>query len=93
MASFFRSKNVAAVPGDQVLPLHFFEGSLLVTGNNMAVSLVFDEVLDAEMPRQTLEGLVKRSGWERLGWRLNRNVSYSISLLTSLGGGFFVLLR
>ena len=61
-------------PTDRVVPLHFFENSLLVQGNNMAVSLVFDDVLDPEKLRQSLEGLIQRDGWQRLGGRLRRNV-------------------
>ncbi|KAL4934873.1 hypothetical protein BDV06DRAFT_234997 [Aspergillus oleicola] len=61
------------VSGDRVVPLHFFENSLLVQGNNMAVSLVFNAVLDAQKLRVSLEALVKREGWERLGGRLRRN--------------------
>lgn len=74
MASFFGSKPPPPVLGDRVLPLHFFEDSLLVQGNNMAVSLVFDDILDPEKLRQALEELVKRPGWERLGGRLKKNV-------------------
>lgn len=62
------------VPGDLVAPLHFFENNLLVQGNNMAVSLVIDHVLDPETLRHSLEGLVKREGWQRLGGRLRKNV-------------------
>jgi hypothetical protein len=65
---------VETVAGDRVLPLHFFENSLLVQGNNMAVSLVFDAVLDPETLRESPEALVKREGWQRLGGRLRRNV-------------------
>ena len=61
------------VASDKVQPLHFFENSLLVQGNNMAVSLVFDDVLDAEKLRGALEGLVPRPGWRRLGGRLRRD--------------------
>jgi hypothetical protein len=71
---FGRKPAREPVPGDRVLPLHFFENSLLVQGNNMAVSLVFDAVLDPEKLRQSLEGLVKREGWQRLGGRLRKNV-------------------
>lgn len=71
---FGRKPPVGPAPGDRVVPLHFFENSLLVQGNNMAVSLVFDEVLDPEKLRQSLEGLVKREGWQRLGGRLRKNV-------------------
>ncbi|KAI9372958.1 hypothetical protein BJX61DRAFT_542156 [Aspergillus egyptiacus] len=66
------------VPGDRVLPLHFFENSLLVQGNNMAVSLVFDAVLDPQILRTSLESLVSRDGWQRLGGRLRKNTSGKI---------------
>ena len=61
-------------PTDRVLPLHFFESSLLVQNSNMAVSMVFDEVLDPEKLKSSLENLVKRDGWQRLGGRLMKNV-------------------
>lgn len=72
---FGRKPAPARVPTDRVQPLHFFENSLLVQGNNMAVSLVFDDVLDPEKLRQSLEGLVKREGWQRLGGRLRKNAT------------------
>ena len=72
---FGRKAAAEAVPGDRVLPLHFFENSPLVQGNNMAVSLVFDTVLDPERLRTSLENLVKQDGWQRLGGRLKKNVS------------------
>jgi hypothetical protein len=71
---FGRKPAVALVPTDRVLPLHFFENSPLVQGNNMAVSLVFDDVLDPTKLREALAGLVKRDGWQRLGGRLRKNV-------------------
>ncbi|CAI7640261.1 unnamed protein product [Penicillium pancosmium] len=54
---FGRKPTKEPVPGDRVVPLHFFENSLLVQGNNMAVSLVFDAVLDPQKLRDSLEGL------------------------------------
>ncbi|KAK4158959.1 hypothetical protein QBC43DRAFT_362885 [Cladorrhinum sp. PSN259] len=75
---FGRKPPAGPVPGDRVVPLHFFENSLLVQGNNMAVSLVFDQVLDPEKLRQALEGLVRREGWQRLGGRLRKNASGKI---------------
>lgn len=68
-------------PADRVVPLHFFENSLLVQGNNMAVLLVFDDVLDPEKLRQSLEGLIKRDGWQRLGGRLAKTVRPDTSLI------------
>ncbi|KAL4734446.1 hypothetical protein BDV11DRAFT_54780 [Aspergillus similis] len=75
---FFGRVPAEAVPGDRILPLRFFENSLLVQGNNMAVSLVFDAVLDPSILRSSLEGLVKREGWQRLGGRLRKNASGKI---------------
>ncbi|KAL4745155.1 hypothetical protein BDW72DRAFT_65217 [Aspergillus terricola var. indicus] len=75
---FFGRVPAEAVPGDRILPLHFFENSLLVQGNNMAVSLVFDAVLDPSILRSSLEGLVKREGWQRLGGRLRKIASGKI---------------
>ncbi|KAJ5771161.1 uncharacterized protein N7511_003212 [Penicillium nucicola] len=75
MNMLFRQKTIEPVHGDQILPLHFFEKSPLVQGNNMAVSLVFDAVLDPDILRQSLEDLIKRDGWQRLGGRLRKNAS------------------
>ncbi|KAL4801848.1 hypothetical protein BDV18DRAFT_164662 [Aspergillus unguis] len=75
---FGRKPTVETVPGDHVVPLHYFENSMLVQGNNMAVSLVFDAVLDPSILRQSLEGLVQRPGWERLGGRLRKNANGNI---------------
>lgn len=71
---FGRKPTKEPKPGDRVVPLHFFENSLLVQGNNMAVSLVFDAVLSPQKLRDSLEGLVKKEGWQRLGGRLSKNV-------------------
>ena len=76
MGLFGKKTNVERVETDRVVPLHFFEDSLLVQGNNMAVSLVFEDVLDPEKLRQSLESLVKREGWQRLGGRLRKNACH-----------------
>lgn len=76
---FGRKPSPAHIPGDRIVPLHFFEKSPLVQGNNVAVSLVFDDVLDPEKLRESLEGLVKREGWQRLGGRLRKNVRAAAS--------------
>jgi len=60
---------------DRVLPLYFLDRSAFVTNMNTAAVLVFDEVLDPEKLRTSLEGLVKRKGWERLGARIRESVS------------------
>lgn len=76
MNYFFGGRKPAmeTVPGDRVQPLHFFENNLLVQGNNMSGLAVFDEILDPDVLREALENVVNRSGWERLGGRLRKNV-------------------
>lgn len=71
---FGRRAAAERVPGDRVLPLRFFEDSRLLQECNLAVSFVFDEVLDPEKLRRSLEDLVRQDGWQRLGGRLKRNV-------------------
>lgn len=66
-------KQAPPDPTDEVAPLHFFENSLLVQGNNMAVSLVFPDILDPELLHSSLAALVQRPGWQRLGGRLRKN--------------------
>lgn len=71
---FGRKPTMAQAPSDRVMPLHFFEKSPLLQYCNVAMSLVFDDVLDPEKLRQSLEGLVQRDGWQRLGGRLRKDV-------------------
>ncbi|KAM0557006.1 hypothetical protein ACHAPJ_005685 [Fusarium lateritium] len=66
---------VETVATDRVLPLHFFDDNPLVQGNNMAVPIVFDEVLDPEKLRKSLDSLVRREGWKKLGGRLRKNAA------------------
>ncbi|KAJ5167927.1 Transferase [Penicillium canariense] len=75
MGMFFgRKPPTGSASGDEVVPLHFFENSLLVQGNNMAASLVFDAVLDPKKLQESLEGLVKREGWQRLGGKIEWHI-------------------
>ena len=56
MEYLFGKKPAGKVdPDDLVQPLHFFANNPLVQGNNMAVSLVFDDVLDPPQLRDALE--------------------------------------
>lgn len=83
MSKLFSRKpptKVDQVGTDRMVPLHFFENRLLAQGNNMAVSLVFDDVLDPEKLRQSLGELIKREGWQRLGGRLRKNVVPPMSI-------------
>lgn len=75
MKAFGIGRAPKRVPTDRVLPLCFLDRSVFVTGMNTAAVLVFDEVLDPEKLRASLEGLVKRKGWERLGARIRESMS------------------
>lgn len=64
----------ALVPTDQVIPLHWFEDGVMWKKVIVYTLFVFDDVLDPEKLRTSLEKLVARDGYKKLGARLRRNV-------------------
>lgn len=70
------AKHSASTPGaDLVLPLHYFDNSAMFTNLTMYVNLVFDDVLDPEKLRSSLEELIARDTWRKLGARVRKGVS------------------
>lgn len=59
---------------DLVIPLHFFDNSAMFTNITMYVNLVFDDVLDPEKLRASLEELISRDTWRKLGARVRKGV-------------------
>ncbi|KAF1964545.1 hypothetical protein BU23DRAFT_521005 [Bimuria novae-zelandiae CBS 107.79] len=57
---------------DLVIPLHFFDNSTMFTSITMHAIMVYDEVLDAEKLRSSLERLVSRDTWRKLGARVRK---------------------
>lgn len=62
------------VPTDTVIPVGFYDGTILYRNLIMYTLFVFDDVLDHQRLRTCLERVVSRPGWNKLGARLRRNV-------------------
>ncbi|KAF4999875.1 hypothetical protein FDECE_11374 [Fusarium decemcellulare] len=60
------------VPGDQVIPVHYFDDTIVFRSVVVYTLLSFNDVLDPERLRTSLSTLVKREGWKKLGGRLRR---------------------
>ncbi|OQE06333.1 hypothetical protein PENVUL_c018G01431 [Penicillium vulpinum] len=61
------------VSSDEVIPLHFWNTALCMTGTVLDVSLKFDDVLDISKLRGALEQLLEMEDWRQLGARLRMN--------------------
>ncbi len=71
---FGRSASPAKVATDTVVPLPFFDDTPLWRAFILYTMFVFDDVLDPQKLRDSLQTLAKRDGWRKLGARLRRNV-------------------
>lgn len=69
----------AQVETDKVIPVGFLDNNALVTRIVLYNLMVFDDVLDPEKLRDTLDRLVQRPGWGKMGARLRSNVGFSFS--------------
>ncbi|RFU77406.1 hypothetical protein TARUN_4823 [Trichoderma arundinaceum] len=70
---FGKSTAPAKVPTDTIIPFRFFDDTPLWKAFILYSMFVFDDVLDAEKLRESLEALAKRDGWRRLGARMRRD--------------------
>jgi hypothetical protein len=64
---------------DTVIPLHYFDDSPMFARITMYVLMVFDEVLDPEKLRSSLDQLVRRETWQKLGARVRKGVGCDCS--------------
>ncbi len=71
---FLRSASPAKVDTDTVVPMHFFDDTPLWRAFVLYSMFVFDDVLDPQKLRSSLETLAACEGWGKLGARLRRNV-------------------
>lgn len=72
---FFGGPTVPArIPTDQIIPLHFWDDSPLYKRIALYNLKVFDDVLDPEKLRSSLEILVSQNTWRKLGGRLRKAV-------------------
>lgn len=76
MFAFFSNppKAPQRVPTDLVVPVGFFDNTIIFRTFVLYTLFVFDDVLDPERLRTSLERVVSRPGWNKLGARLRRNV-------------------
>lgn len=74
----FSSKQTAPSPvaTDRVIPFRFIDDFIYTRGLCLDISLRFDDVLDAEKLRESLDVLLNRDGWRKLGARLRLNVRF-----------------
>ena len=63
------------VPTDTVVPLSIIDNHRLLRSLCVHFTCRFDNVLDTEMLRLSLERLLELDGWRRLGARLREDVS------------------
>lgn len=75
----FLSKRVPppTIPTDDVTPLRFVDELYPVSFD---FTLVFRDVMDAELLREAANKVLQRQGWRQLGARLRRSVGPYIRL-------------
>ncbi|GKT61344.1 lysR family regulatory protein [Colletotrichum tofieldiae] len=61
------------VPTDRVIPVGYFDDTVVFRTFVMYTMFVFPEVLDTEKLRTSLEDVVRRPDWDKLSARLRRN--------------------
>lgn len=71
---FNPSKAPQPVPTDKIVPVGFFDDTIIFRTFVLYTLFVFDDALDPQSLRTSLERVVSRPGWNKLGARLRRNV-------------------
>lgn len=61
-------------PTDEVVPLPFFDDTLLLASSIHTMMYVFDKVLDPEKLEDAIERLAQRPDWRKISARIRRNV-------------------
>lgn len=79
--TIFQQDTAAQAESDLVLPLHYFDNSAMFTNITMYAIMVFDEVLDSDKLAASLEQLVRRETWQKLGARVRKGVGLPNALL------------
>lgn len=75
MASWFGGRKAPAkVPTDIVVPIRFWDDTTVLRSFVMYNLSRYDAAMDPEKLRSSLERLVARRGWRKLGARLRKNV-------------------
>ena len=74
-ASELRSPGINEGTGDKVLPLRFMDSNDIFQKLALDLTLRFDDVLDPEKLRLSLERLIEIGNWHQIGARYKKNVS------------------
>jgi hypothetical protein len=82
MFNFFSGQSNAPqrVPTDRLVPVGFFYDTIIFSTFVLYTLFVFDDVLDPQKLRTSLEHLVSRPAWKKLGAGLRRNVRTTYTL-------------
>lgn len=64
----------ATIPGDTIIPLHFYDDTAVARNILQDMTLRFDDVLDTEKLSNALGRLLELGNWRKLGARLRTNV-------------------
>ena len=75
----FKDHIPTKVPTDLVIPLRYFDDTPIFRAFILHTMFVFDDVLNPQKLRGSLEALIERDGWRKLGARLRRNVRILLS--------------
>ncbi|KAM0806699.1 hypothetical protein AB5N19_07036 [Seiridium cardinale] len=73
MASWFGKKAPARVPTDTVVPLRYWDDTVVLKSLVVYSLYRYDVALDAKKLYDSLERLVSLKGWRKLGARLRKN--------------------
>lgn len=75
MRNFFKRKLTTPIriASDDVTPVHYFDDNPILRNIIANFLLKFDDVLDPELLRQSLEQLLSKNGWRKLTARLRLN--------------------
>lgn len=64
------------VPTDTIVPVHYWDDTVLCRSAILYDLMRFDDVLDVGLLKTSLENLLGRKGWRKLGARVRLNVSF-----------------
>ncbi|EED19052.1 LysR family regulatory protein, putative [Talaromyces stipitatus ATCC 10500] len=61
------------VPSDRIIPLSLWDDQDYARAISLDITLTFNDVLDPEKLRDSLDILLRKKGWQKFGARLRRN--------------------
>ncbi|KAJ4127830.1 hypothetical protein NW768_008108 [Fusarium equiseti] len=76
-----QSSNYPTNPTDTILPVYYFDDTPLLRNYVQCSTLRFNDVLDAEMLKESLSRVIALPGWRKLGGRVRMNVSTLVKAL------------